>query len=78
MNRNWKTTLGGIITAVGLALTAAPNPPIHIAGLILAGIGALFTGTYAKDRNVTGGTVTQPTVENQPSRIEKIKFKNKF
>ena len=68
--KNWKTTLGGIGMILGAladiisSLTQGVHPSwdrdfIAITG----GIGFLC----AKDMNVTGGSVRQPTVSNPPS-----------
>lgn len=62
MLKSWKTTSAGILSIVGAIVTViyAPRPisPEVITGAltaVLAGIGLLF----AKDGNVTGGSVTQ-------------------
>lgn len=47
--KNWKTTVGGIITATGLFLMAQTNPIAHLAGQILAPVGAFVTGLAATD-----------------------------
>ena len=47
--KNWKTTLGGVIAALGLFLIAQPNPLEHLAGEILAPLGAFLTGLAATD-----------------------------
>lgn len=57
--KNWKTTLGGILVAVGLFLTEQTNPVLKLAGQIIAPVGAFLLGSSAKDNNVTGGTVKQ-------------------
>lgn len=67
--KNWKTTLTGILTALPtiatyLGIVAIPEP-------VLQGIGALgifILGLVSKDHNVTGGTETQPTVSNPPTK----------
>lgn len=51
--KNWKTTLGGILAAVGLALTANSNAIIHTAGICVAAIGTLLAGTAAADSSNT-------------------------
>jgi hypothetical protein len=72
--KNWKTTLTGIsmiLAAVAEIISSVANGKTpawqedFIA--ICGGIGLLF----AKDFNVTGGKITQPTVSNPPSLIEK-------
>lgn len=54
---NWKTTLGGVLTAVGLYLVGETNPILHLIGQILGPLGAFLIGAMAKDKNVTGGPV---------------------
>lgn len=62
LGKNWKTTLTGtaaILTAGGHLLTALASGDFNVAvmdaGVIFAGLQGLF----AKDHNVTGGTVPQ-------------------
>jgi hypothetical protein len=57
--KNWKTTLSGLLTCIGLAITTSDNPNLHLVGIISAALGALLTGASAKDHNVTGGTTAQ-------------------
>lgn len=68
MLKNWKTTLAGLVT---LAMTAASA--LHfISEAQAASIMALavsFGLLAAKDSNVTGGTVKQPTVHNPPTLL---------
>lgn len=61
---NWKTTIGGLLTAAmgaaslaGFKVGNAPVDPLTAIGMITGGVGLAF----AKDGNVTGGTVAQPT-----------------
>ena len=49
--KNWKTTLGGILSATGLTLTASGSSTLHTVGIIMAAAGALLTGLGAKDHN---------------------------
>lgn len=53
--KNWKTTIGGLLMTIGLALGQAEE--LKYVGLVLQGIGGLLLGWAAKDNNVTGGTV---------------------
>ena len=57
--KNWKTSVGGLIVALPNIATvigiAIPDP---ISKLIMA-IGAIWFAYFAKDKNVTGGTVNQ-------------------
>lgn len=62
--KNWKTTVFGILAAVPTLLHVVGVQGIgHIGAVSIdqaaAAIGALFLGFYAKDKNVTGGTVQQ-------------------
>jgi hypothetical protein len=63
---NWKTSLGGILLAIGTAGIAAPIPEEYrwILGVISA-IGAALLGMTAKDFNVHSTTkeVQKATVE---------------
>ena len=72
--KNWKTTLFALVTAFfGFVLfdpTWFPSIIVSIAKFGAAG-GLVGLGLFAKDNNVTGGTVSQPTVANPPSLIEK-------
>lgn len=47
--KNLKTTIGGIITAIGAGLIGNPSPKLSVIGNILAGIGALLIGAFAAD-----------------------------
>lgn len=60
---NWKTTLFGVLTGGPVIVCQL----FHVCSVghvgntdwltIISGIGAIFMGAYAKDNNVTGGTV---------------------
>ena len=52
--RNWKTTLFGAITAAGAGLIASDDPILKTIGQILAVVGPVLFGLFAKDANVTG------------------------
>lgn len=60
--KNWKTTLAGVI---GLLVVAATQAKAALLGgtpdwtLVLAGIPTCLGLIFAKDSNVTGGTVAQ-------------------
>ncbi len=56
---NWKTTLAGIVVAVG---TFGPYTGIinRDQGNLILGAAATFGLTQAKDNNVTGGTKVDP------------------
>ena len=55
--KNWKTTIGGLLMTVGLAISQSED--LKYFGLILQGAGGIMLGLAAKDSNVTGGTVKQ-------------------
>jgi hypothetical protein len=57
--KNWKTTVGGIVAAAGLAMQASDNPTVKGIGWIIAAVGSIFFGASAKDNNVTGGSKQQ-------------------
>lgn len=57
--KNWKTTLFGGITAAGIGLSASDDPILKTIGIVLAAIGPVLLGLFAKDNNVTGGSVQQ-------------------
>lgn len=66
--KSWKTTTTGILAIVGsiTAVVFAPKPLtetviIAAATSLLTGLGLLF----AKDGNVTGGTVTQGNKDDE-------------
>ena len=47
--KNWKTTVGGIISALGAFLIGQNNPVIHLTGQILAPVGLFLMGAAATD-----------------------------
>ena len=50
---NWRTTIGGIIMAIGTIATQAPIPPQYSwIPTVVAAIGGAITGITAKDKNV--------------------------
>jgi hypothetical protein len=53
--KSWKTTLGGALNALGLALVAIePNNVIwRDLGLVIAALGAFVNGIYGRDHNVS-------------------------
>lgn len=57
--KNWKTTVGGMLAAIGTAMQASDSPNVKLAGAVVGAIGLAILGWGAKDNNVTGGTVTQ-------------------
>lgn len=54
--KNWKTTVCGLVAAIALALQAADLTDWKT---ILGIVSVAAIGYFAKDNNVTGGTVQQ-------------------
>jgi hypothetical protein len=50
--KNWKTTVGGLIVAVGTYLTGVPELEAVGKGLVMAG--TVILAWFAKDNNVSG------------------------
>lgn len=64
--KNWKTTLLGALAGAAMffgqyanARAADPKAPPITAGNVLPGLAITVLGAFAKDANVTGGTVQQ-------------------
>ncbi len=55
---NWLTSVAGTVTGVPLIIAGFAATPDDWY-MILAGIGAMLTGLFAKQANVTGGTKPQ-------------------
>ena len=55
--KNWKTTLAGLLAAAGQILGIF-GVPVEV-GNAVSVIGLFILGIFAKDKNVTGGTVNQ-------------------
>jgi len=55
--KNWKTTISGILSATGV-LFPMFGLPAEL-GNAVSVIGLFLIGLFAKDSNVTGGTVQQ-------------------
>jgi hypothetical protein len=56
---SWKTTIGGLLGALGTTLSGYSDPTVHLVGTVLTAIGLFLLGVSAKDNNVTGGTKQQ-------------------
>ena len=56
---SWKTSLGGLIMALGAILTQQSDHTTQLVGAVLSAVGALLLGLAAKDHDVTGGTKEQ-------------------
>ncbi len=51
---NWKTTLGGILVAIGTFLQNIEDPAwLALIGQVFVAGGAFLVGGYARDYNVT-------------------------
>ena len=59
MKKSWKSTLFGGITAAGIGMSQSGDGIIQTVGQVLAVIGPILLGLFAKDSNVTGGAVQQ-------------------
>lgn len=68
-SRNWKTTLGGILTLVFTGLAVYNNPAMLSdptgQAMILGGISAGVTGLLAKDGDKTGVAIPPTTVTKE-------------
>lgn len=53
MKKSWKTTLGGILTSLGLLGTQYPDPTVAKIAAGVAALGALLTGGAARDNGVS-------------------------
>jgi len=61
MGKSWLTTLGGVLTAAGASLILSEDHIVRVIGQILSVVGPLLLGWAAKQYNVTGGSIPQPT-----------------
>jgi hypothetical protein len=72
--KNWKTTLIGVLAGfipLGQGILQGLAMGQHFDwSKIGIGAGIMALGAVAKDLNVTGGSVSQPTVSNPPSIAE--------
>jgi len=64
--KSWKTTLFGAITAAGAGMVLSDDPTVQLIGKICTIVGPVLFGLFAKDSNVTGGTVAQPSSTDVP------------
>ena len=53
--KSWKTTVAGILMAVGTWLTNNEDGTLKVVGQILTFAGTILLGFMAKDYNVSGG-----------------------
>jgi hypothetical protein len=70
MFTSWQTTLSGLITILAAGATTVPQlqPYAQVIALVSAGL----TGVLAKDKNVTGGTVSAATGKVTPKPVSVI------
>ena len=59
--KSWKTTVSGLITAIGAALMQNDDATLKLIGQILIVLGPILFGLSAKDAQVHGGTIAQAT-----------------
>jgi hypothetical protein len=52
--KSWKTTVGGILLAVGTSLGLVEDATLKTIGVILAAVGGALLGLNAKDKDITG------------------------
>lgn len=64
-SKSWKTTLAGALSALG-AYFITLDGYYQIVGQVLVIAGPVLMGLFAKDSNVTGGTVSQPGIPVAP------------
>lgn len=57
--KNWKTTVGGLLAAIGSYLVNSQTGVLNVVGQVAQAVGLFLLGATAKDSNVTGGTVQQ-------------------
>lgn len=60
--KNWKTSLGGILIAVGASLQSSEDTTMKAVGTVLIGVGGLIVGLFGKDNNVTGAGANQKSM----------------
>ena len=48
--KNWKTTLSGLVAAIGAYLAQSDNPLTLLVGQILSTIGLILLGNHAADK----------------------------
>lgn len=73
--KNWKTTLGSIMTAISLIPSAISelgisemSPTVQKIGIVCAFISFIWTGLKTKDHNVSGFNVQNLGGTNPPTK----------
>ena len=51
--KSWKTTVGGLLAALGAPLAASSDETTKQIGVVLAALGAIILGLSARDNTVT-------------------------
>jgi hypothetical protein len=51
--KSWKTTVGGILLAIGTPLSASGEGIYQTIGVLMAAVGAVMLGITARDNNVS-------------------------
>lgn len=51
--KSWKTTLAGVIGAIGAFLVTQPDHTVQVIGQALSAIGTFLLGLFARDNKVT-------------------------
>lgn len=49
--KNWKTTLGGVLAAVGAYMVNSQTGVMHLVGQVLQAVGLFFLGVSAQDQS---------------------------
>lgn len=66
--KNWKTTLIGLTIAIIVAIQPlVTEGELDLKQIFIAALIGAFS-FFTKDNDVTGGTKTQPTVKNIPTK----------
>lgn len=55
--KSWKTTLAGVIGAIGTFLLTQQDHTLQVIGQVLAGVGTFLLGLFARDNKVTSEDV---------------------
>jgi len=63
MTKSWKTTLFGILTAVGTYLSTVHDPAyVSTVGTIMVGLSSALLGIFARDNDVTSEEAGASTI----------------
>ena len=67
--KSWKTTVAGAVAALGAYFVNLDDPIMQLIGQVLVVVGPVLMGMFAKDVNVTGGSVVQPSTPEVKASI---------